>query len=234
MILNSLLSRAKKMTLLIGSTLIIVSCGGGETSSSTPQQPVNSVSIVTANIPTNNDSKVPTNQSEISVDFSKQIDPNSVNNNTFTLSNGITGTVTTTNNNTRAVFTPIGALSSNLTYTVTLNGITDSLGNAIFVNNQPYTWSFTTCGTIPASTYTVNWSAVSDNDLSGYRLYYGTTSPLTKANSTMVSLGTVTSWNLNPSNLGFQPCNKVEVAVSTTGSTKSESSLSSIQTVTID
>jgi MYXO-CTERM domain-containing protein len=65
----------------------------------------------------------------------------------FTLSGGVTGTITFNSPaNTVATFTPSAALADNTTYTATLtSAITDVAGNALATN---YVWSFTT-GTTP-------------------------------------------------------------------------------------
>lgn len=235
---NTILFSATRVLFVAVTSLIIAGCGGAENSdaSTTPANttPQTAESIVTSFTPSLNDSKVPVNVSQITVNFSKAIDPNSLNNNTFTVSDGATGTVSTANTNTQAVFTLGSSLSRNMTYTVTLNGVTDISGNPIVKDGQPFSWSFTTCGNVPSSTYTVSWDTINDGDLSGYKVYYGTASPLTKGNSTTVDVGNSTDWILNPTQLNLLPCDNVQVAITSIGSTKSESQLSQSSTIIIE
>lgn len=187
---------------------------------------------VTSTTPTHGATNVLPSLNQIVVNFDEEMDTSSLNTSSFTLDNGLTGTVSTSNGATRATFTPNGQLSRGTTYTATVNGATDAAGNSL--QGSPFTWSFSTCGSTPNSTYTVSWNAVIDGDLSGYRLYYGTTSPLTKLNATAVDIGNVTSWIMNPSSLGFLPCDTVHVAVTAIGSTKGESALSNAANTLIE
>ncbi len=220
-------------TLLILVTLsILTACGGGSGGSSTTTTPTGATITLS---PASNASKIPVSLNQITVNFNKEFDSTTINTNTFIVSNGITGVITTSNNNKQATFTPNNTLASNMTYTVTLTGINDANGTSILPGNaQVFSWAFTTCGSTPIATYSVSWSPVNDSDLAGYKVYYGTTTPLTKVNSTSVNLGNVTSWTLNPTNMGFNPCDKVQVAISSVGNTKSESNLSQAGTITID
>jgi len=190
---------------------------------------------ITAIMPADKATSVSLNLQQIMATFDKEIDPNSLNTGTFMVSNGITGTITTANSNTQAVFTPDIAFSRNTVYTVTLDGVTDTTGAPITTNNQQaYSWSFTTCGNISTSTYTVNWDPIVDVDLSGYKVYYGLTTPLNRANASSIALGKVTSWVLNPVDYGYLPCDNVQVSISSLGSTKSESNLSQSQQIIIE
>jgi len=212
-----------RLSLVIVISSIITGCGGGGGEATNSSS---GASTITSNTPSNSNPKVPVNLSQISVDFSKAIDPNSLNSNSFTVSGGATGTVSTANNNTRVIFTLNQELSGNITYTVTLDGVTDVSGNSVTGSTDPFSWSFSTCGYNASSSHTINWDTVNDPDIVGYRVYYGTNSPLTKSNSSSQDVGVVSSWDLTPSSYDFLPCNNVYVAVSSLGGTKGESSLS--------
>ena len=235
---NTILFSATRVLFVAVTSLIIAGCGGAENSdaSTTPVNttPQTAESIVTSFTPSLNDSKVPVNVSQITVNFSKAIDPNSLNNNTFTVSDGTTGTISTTNTNTQAVFTLGSSLRRNMTYTVILNGVTDISGNPIVKDGQPFSWSFTTCGNIASSIHTINWDDVNDPDIIGYRVYYGTNSPITKSNSSFQDVGITNSWDLNASSHELLPCDNVYVAISSIGGTKGESSLSSSVSAVIE
>ncbi len=177
---------------------------------------------VSSTNPQNQATNVSASLTQITADFNEAIDPTTITSSSFTLNNGLTGSLSMASNNTRAIFTPSGQLAGNATnYTATLNGVTDTAGNPL----PTYTWSFTTCGS-PTATYTVAWDAVTHSDLGGYRVYYGTSTPLTKGNAAFEDMGNSTSWNFNPAALGFQGCVTVHIAVSAYGTIKGESGLS--------
>jgi hypothetical protein len=74
--------------------------------------------------------------------FPQAMDPTTLNATTFTVSPGITGTITPDVTNTVFTFTPSSALALSTVYTATITtGATDSFGNALPSN---YVWSFTT------------------------------------------------------------------------------------------
>ena len=203
------------------STILTTSTSSGDTT-----RP-----LVTSTTPANNATRVLTSTSQIIANFNEALAPNSVNTGSYTLSNGVTGTVSMANSNTRAIFTPASQLARGITYTATLNGVTDAAGNAL--QGIPYTFRFSTCGSTATSTYTVAWNAVTDLELTGYRVYYGTTT-LTK-NSSRQDIGrNVTSWQLNPVSLGYLPCTTVYVAVTALGSVKGESALSGQTSTSIE
>jgi hypothetical protein len=78
----------------------------------------------------------------ITATFSEIMDPTTVTNDTFTLNNGVTGTVYLAGNT--ANFTPSSNLAYTTTYTATItSGVHDAAGNAMAI---PYTWTFTTDG----------------------------------------------------------------------------------------
>ena len=191
--------------------------------------------VVTSTSPANGATKVSPNLGEIIVSFDEVMDPTSINSSSFTLDNGLTGTISMINGNTQAKFTPSSNLSRGTTYTATLSGVTGDSGSELTPNSQQvYSWSFNTCGDTATSTYTLTWDAVNDNDLSSYKIIYGSTSDLSESNSNSLNVGNVTSMVLNPSTLGFKPCDTVYMTVVAAGSTKDESAFSNMASVTID
>jgi hypothetical protein len=78
----------------------------------------------------------------ISATFSEAMDPASVNNTTFTVLPGVTGTVTLDGTGRIATLTPSGNLAAGTTYTATITtGVQDLFGNALA---SDFVWSFTT------------------------------------------------------------------------------------------
>ena len=74
--------------------------------------------------------------------FSDIMDAATINDSTFLMSGGITGTVTYNSISKIATFKPLKDLSKKTTYTITLTtGIRNAMGNALASN---FTWSFTT------------------------------------------------------------------------------------------
>ncbi|HEX5329215.1 ice-binding family protein [Sulfuricurvum sp.] len=97
---------------------------------------------VNATYPDSNATAIPINRN-ITATFNEAIDPASLNNTTFTLSDGVTPVVgTITYVGSTAIFNPTGDLNSSTVYTATLTtGITDLASNTMASN---YTWNFTT------------------------------------------------------------------------------------------
>jgi len=91
-----------------------------------------------------------------------------------------------------------------------------------------------TCGIAPSSSYTVNWDTVVDGDITGYRVYYGLTSPLNKTNSSFQDVGNVNSWIMHPSDYGYMSCDTVNIAVASIGGSKGISSLSTPISIVLD
>lgn len=104
--------------------------------------------IVLSTVPEDGDINVPLDQ-VISVTFNEEVDPETINEQTFTVdgSSSITGTVTYSG--TTASFTPSVNLEPNTTYTaIVTTSIKDLLGNALQKN---YVWTFTTIPEITLS-----------------------------------------------------------------------------------
>jgi hypothetical protein len=100
-------------------------------------------------LPPNVDSTNPANNANgigvgdvITATFSEPMNGSTIDTNTFTLDNGVTGTVTYDANSTTARFTPSSKLDYDTTYTATITaGVEDLAGNPMLAD---YTWSFTT------------------------------------------------------------------------------------------
>lgn len=104
-------------------------------------------SIASTN-PTTGDSNIPINVS-ISATFNEAIDPSSISANSFTISNGVTGTVAVADQT--VSFKPNSNLPANTTLTATIkSGVKDLAGNTM---SSTYSWTFTT-GSIVASNCT--------------------------------------------------------------------------------
>ena len=115
---------------------LLASCtgGGGGTGGTTVTIPA-----ISSTSPANNAAQIGTN-SVITATFNEAMDLTTITASTFTLNNGVTGTVTYTG--TTATFTPTTSLAPSKTYTATIsNGVKDTYGNSMPAN---YTWTFTT------------------------------------------------------------------------------------------
>jgi len=84
-------------------------------------------------------------------------------------------------------------------------------------------------------TYTISWNAISDSDLTGFKLYYGTTAALTKSNAlgSIDIAGNVSSTIFDPSNVNLLTCQTTYIALSSVGA-RPESSLSDMQSVVVE
>ena len=93
---------------------------------------------------------VPINQ-EITASFNEAMNPLTVTDATFTLTQGLTpvaGTVSYAG--VTATFAPLNLLAPNTTYTATItNGATDLAGNALAGGGAPNPWTFTTASLLP-------------------------------------------------------------------------------------
>ena len=111
--------------------------------------------IVSSNSPLNNATNIPTDTT-LSVIFSEEIDPSTIDSNTFIVNNGVTGTISYDVGTITATFTPATNLSYSTTYTATITtGVEDLALNPL---QADFSWSFTTASapdtTPPAIEYT--------------------------------------------------------------------------------
>lgn len=114
--------------------------------------------IVSSTSPASGATSVAVNTT-ITATFSEAMDSSTITTSTFTLSGGVTGTVSYDSSTKTATFTPSSNLSYSTTYTATITtGVKDSAGNNMAVN---YTWSFTT-------TPQFNITTVSSGGIGGY------------------------------------------------------------------
>lgn len=97
--------------------------------------------------PANNAIGVAINSAVTAV-FSEAMDPATISAATFTVSSGVTGTVTYNAGNSTVTFTPSVNLLNNTTYVATITtGVTDLAGNPMAAD---YTWTFTTGSAVSA------------------------------------------------------------------------------------
>lgn len=97
--------------------------------------------MVNSNTPLNGTTNVPVDVT-ISVTFSEDMEASTIDTNSFTLSNGATGTVGYDPNTNTATLTPTDNLNEGTTYTATVTtGVENLARNTI---QAEYAWSFTT------------------------------------------------------------------------------------------
>lgn len=128
--------------------------------------------IITSTTPASSAVDVALN-SVITATFSKAMNASTITSSTFTLNNGVTGTVTYNTLTRTATFTPLSNLSANSTYTVTITtGVKDAAGTPLAANK---TWNFTTSAIGTITNLLVNgdfessessWSKSSSNNSS--------------------------------------------------------------------
>ena len=107
-----------------------------------PKGPAPTVASVS---PSSSATNVPAG-SAITAAFSMAMDASTINASTFTLSNGVTGTVAYDASTKTATFTPSAPLAYNTAYTARITtGAENSADQGLY---QPYTWSFTTAPAI--------------------------------------------------------------------------------------
>jgi len=95
--------------------------------------------------------------SAITATFNTAMNASTITASTFTLSNGVTGTVAYDPSTLATTFTPSVPLAYNTTYAATITtGAEDSAGQGL---SQAYTWSFTTAAAPPA--LSLGWNLVS-------------------------------------------------------------------------
>ena len=99
----------------------------------------------------------------VSTTFSEAMDASTINNSTFTIDNGVTGTVAYDDATKTATFTPSSNLNYATPYTATITtGVKDLAGNAMTAD---YSWGFTTTSPSPASPITFTAKAISSSDI---------------------------------------------------------------------
>ena len=104
-------------------------------------------------------------------------------------------------------------------------------GNAL---GSAHAFSFTTAPASSNVNYTISWATVSDARVASYRLYHGTTDPLTKTNRTaVVNVGNTNSYTVAGSALGV-PGQSIYFAVAAVAGDGSESPLSSQDAIVIE
>ncbi len=144
---------------------------------------------VTFKSPTDGVTSVPVNAT-ISATFSEAMDTSTITTATFTVNNGVTGTITFSGGNTIATFTPAASLTNNTTYTVSLTtGIKDPATNRIAATG----WSFTTALAAPTGVAvtggnaqnTISWNGVSK--VTSYNLYWSTSSGVTVSTGAQIT-----------------------------------------------
>lgn len=165
----------------------------------------------------------------VSIIFSQTLTAGSVRADNFTLRTAagspVAGTVASVNRT--ASFTPSGALAANTSYTATL--VPDAVGGS---TPTPYVWSFTTAAATTSGNFRVCWQAVSDARLTGYRVYYSTSSPVTTAAPNRV-VGNVTTSEFTPAELGVSGQTIYIAVTANSGSPAEESALSTQAIVVI-
>jgi hypothetical protein len=137
-------NKGRCLWLVILSIFLIVAlaaCGGGGGSAAPP---VITEPTVTTVSPAAGATEVTLN-SQVQATFSTNMDPSTLNTNTFTIVSPlgvkIIGTVSYDDTTKTATFSPSSSFASLTTYTATVVGVKDKAGNTM---NTPYSWSFTT------------------------------------------------------------------------------------------
>src|SRR4030067_1134594 len=116
------------MTIIV-LVLGFTACGGGGVNNSGQTAPDTTPPTVSSTSPANSAENVAVNTA-ITATFSETMDASTVTTATFTLNNGVTGTVPYSG--TTATFTPSGNLAYSTTYTATITtDVKDAAGNAM-------------------------------------------------------------------------------------------------------
>jgi hypothetical protein len=140
--------------------------------------------VVNTTSPTNGATGVSVNTT-VTATFSEAIAPATVTTASFTLSSGVTGTVSVNPAGTIATFTPSAPLANSTTYTATLTTVIEDLaGNNLAAN---FVWSFTTGAVADTTPPTVS-STVPDNNATGV----ATNAAVTATFSEAIASGSVT------------------------------------------
>ena len=141
--INNMYSASKTYVAAILMALLLVACESGSGGNTVPDT---TPPVVSSTSPARGDTSFAVNSS-ISATFSEPMNGSTITSAVFTLSNGVTGSVSY--KGTTAVFVPSGNLAFSTTYTATLTtGAKDAAGNAMAAN---YTWTFAT-GAAPDTT----------------------------------------------------------------------------------
>jgi len=89
-------------------------------------------------------------------------------------------------------------------------------------------------GNVSTSIYTISWNAVVDSDLSGYKLYYGSSDDFSKYNALgSVTVGNTTMVTFKPSDYNITTCIVAKIGITAIGA-RPESALSDIQTIIVE
>ncbi|MBI5889414.1 MAG: Ig-like domain-containing protein [Nitrosomonadales bacterium] len=141
---------------------VLSGCGGGAGDVGKKADPVMPTDLiaptVTSTSPAASDTAFAINGA-VTATFSEAMTASTVSSATFTLNNGVTGSVAVTG--TTATFTPSGNLANSTTYTATITtGVRDAAGNAM---ESPYAWSFTTGTAADTTAPTVTATSPANN-----------------------------------------------------------------------
>lgn len=127
----------KLLAVLLGT--VLAACGGGGGGGGGATTPDTTPPTVSSTAPASGATGVDT-AAVFTVTFSEAMSGATLSEATFTLSGGVTGTVSHTA--TAMTFTPSSALAQGATYTATVTtGVKDAAGNAM---TSPHSWTFTT------------------------------------------------------------------------------------------
>ena len=122
------------------SLIAFIACGGGDSGSTSSNQEI----LVIAVNPPVSDTEVAM-EIQVQVTFNTDIDPLTLNTETFTLTSPsgirVSGTVSYDTNTKTATFSPSVSLAPFTPYTATISNIRDMVGNSM---SSPYSWSFVT------------------------------------------------------------------------------------------
>jgi serine protease len=155
-----------------GSSCTTSICGSGIVNAQAAvamAQSVNGPPTVISTNPANSATGVSVS-SAINAVFSKPMNAATITTSTFTLNNGVTGSVSYDPATLTATFTPSASLSYNTTYTATITtGVTDSGGVHMVA---PKTWSFTTQGVNVFQNGGFESGATGWTQVSNYNLFY--------------------------------------------------------------
>ncbi len=118
-----------------------VACGGGNGGSNPP--PPQEPSIIAVNPPASATEVV--TDTQVQATFNMDVDPTTINTDTFTLTSpsgiSVNGTVSYETATKTAIFTPAITLAPLTTYTATISDVRDTSGKSM---SSPYSWSFAT------------------------------------------------------------------------------------------